>query len=112
MVNAPKPGIYANIVEECPHCKGASRSGLVIASETSPGRGVSGCHVCGGTGIVVGLVPLDVAVLSILDTLGVLTEHDKKRIAKRIEQITKKIGESGIALSDKVEVEEKERETN
>ena len=113
MANLPKPGIYANIVEECPHCRGASRSGLVIASETSPSKGISGCPVCGGAGIVVGLVPLDVAVLSILDALGILTESDKKRMAKRIEQLTRGMKESVLSLSDEVElVEEDKTEKN
>lgn len=81
--SSPPPGIYATVIDVCPYCKGASASGILL-----PGSGVNpssgACPVCGGTGRIAGLVPLDKAVLGVLEAYGLLSEADKKKISRAI----------------------------
>ncbi len=101
--NVPPPGLYASAVDVCPKCMGASKSGLIVATDPSTG---GTCPVCGGSGVVASLVPLDVAVLSILDAFGLLSEADKKKIAKRVEAM-KRRKDRDIAIEDEIEIKTK-----
>lgn len=91
--SSPPPGIYATVIDVCPYCKGASASGILL-----PGSGVNpssgACPVCGGTGRIAGLVPLDKAVLGVLEAYGLLSEADKKKISKAIGRAVRAIASS------------------
>ncbi len=86
---APPPGVYATVIDICPYCGGASRSGLVVSSslETSS----ASCPVCGGTGRVAGLVPFDQAVLAVLDAYGLVSKKDLSKALRRFQSSLKEV---------------------
>ena len=68
-------GIYVSIVDTCPFCKGASKS--ILLPDGKP------CPVCGGSGIVVGLVKFEDALLSFLLALGLIDEEKIKELREK-----------------------------
>lgn len=80
----PQPGIYVSVLDNCPACKGKATSNILLPSTNG---GVSGvCQVCGGSGMIMGLMPFDQALLVVLDALGLLSEEEKGKVAERLRQ--------------------------
>lgn len=86
---APPPGVYATVVDVCPYCGGVSKSGLVVSSSFEASS--ASCPVCGGTGRVAGLVPLDQAVLAVLDAYGLVSKKDLNKALRRFQSSLKKV---------------------
>lgn len=78
----PKPGIYVNVLDNCPQCGGRGTASIIL---TVGGKDTGSlCQLCGGSGMMMGLMPFDQALLVVLDALGLLTEEQKATIAQRI----------------------------
>lgn len=86
---APPPGVYATVVDVCPYCGGASKSGLVVSSSLEASS--ASCPVCGGTGRIAGLVPFDQAVLAVLDAYGLVSKKDLNKALRKFQSSLKKI---------------------